>query len=59
MVYAVAKSVMSVATSFGIIYLVDYFGSGALFFINLPFLIGFLMAINYFQKLEDANPSVS
>jgi MFS family permease len=55
---AIPRSMVSLLTSFGMIYLVDYFGSGALFFINLPLLIGFLMALNYFQKLEDENPSV-
>lgn len=50
---AVAKLATYVITSFGLVFMTEYFGYWGLFIILVPVGIGFYMSVNYFQSLED------
>ncbi|XVN43126.1 MAG: hypothetical protein RCG15_02225 [Candidatus Rickettsia vulgarisii] len=50
--YAFAKMLMSVISSFSIIYLTDYFGNWGLLLIMLPICFGFYYGIMHFIRLE-------
>jgi len=52
MSYALSRSLMSVITSFGLVYLFKYWGYFGLFAIIAPVVIGYIISINYFDKLE-------
>ncbi len=52
MVYAMSRTVMSLITTFGIIYLVRGYGYPAICIILFPILISYAIALKYFQKLE-------
>jgi MHS family proline/betaine transporter-like MFS transporter len=52
MSYALSRSLMSVITSFGLVYLYKYWGYFGLFAIIVPVIIGYIISINYFDKLE-------
>ena len=51
--YAAAYAIMSTINSFGLIYLVEFFGNYGIYAITLPTCIGFYWSINYYQKLEN------
>jgi len=51
--YALTRAVMYIVTSFGLIYLGDYFGDYGLWVITLPVAGAFLWGVHYFQKLEE------
>ncbi len=50
--YALSRSVMSVITSFGLVYLSEYCGYFGTLGILVPVLIGYIISISYFEKLE-------
>lgn len=50
--YALSRSLMYVITSFGLIYLFEYFGYFGLLFIIIPIIIGYAVSISHFEKLE-------
>jgi predicted MFS family arabinose efflux permease len=52
MSYALSRSLMSVITSFGLVYLFEYLGYFGLFAIIVPVVIGYTISVNYFDKLE-------
>lgn len=52
--FATSRAVMYAITSFGVIYLTEFFGYWGLLFILVPVTIGFSYGINFFQKLEQA-----
>ena len=52
MLYAVTRALMYVVTSFGLLYLIDVFGSYGLWVIMLPMTFGFLWGVRHFEKLE-------
>jgi len=54
MAYALSRTVMSTITTFGIIYLVKDYSYSGICIIVFPMLIGYAVALNYFQKLEEA-----
>ena len=54
-VYALARSVMYVITSFGLIYLSDLFGNYGILIIVLPVAIGFIFGVHHLEKLEKAS----
>ncbi|MCC8399971.1 MAG: MFS transporter [Rickettsia endosymbiont of Platyusa sonomae] len=56
-IFALSRSLMFAAASFGIIYLVDYFSHWGLLFMIIPILMGYTFAISHFKKLEMANGS--
>lgn len=51
--YAMSRAMMYVITSFGLVYLGDYFGEYGLWVITLPVAGAFLWGVRYFQKLEE------
>ncbi|HQS85119.1 MAG TPA: MFS transporter, partial [Alphaproteobacteria bacterium] len=51
-IYAVSRSVMAVVTSFGLVYLTDFFGPWGLYFIFLPLSVSFLWGVYHYEKLE-------
>jgi MFS transporter, MHS family, proline/betaine transporter len=53
-VYAISRAFMYVITSFGVVYLTEYFNHTGLLFIMLPAAIGFVFGIYHFEKLEKA-----
>ena len=52
--YALSRSLMSLITSFGLVYLFKYWGYFGLLIIITPVIIGYIISINYFEKLEKA-----
>jgi hypothetical protein len=53
MLYALSRAIMYVATSFGLVYLTDYFGYYGIWVVMLPVSIGFIWGVKHFQKLEN------
>jgi len=52
MTYAVSRALMHITTSFGLVYLVEYFGSAGLLIIMIPVSVGFAFGVLHFEKLE-------
>jgi len=52
MSYALSRSLMYLVTSFGLVYLTEWFGEVGLLMIFLPCAIGSLWGIHHFEKLE-------
>ncbi len=50
--YALSRAVMYVIVSFGLVYLIDSFGSYGLFIILIPVCIGYKWGLNHFDKLD-------
>ena len=44
---------MFAVSSFGTIYLIDYFNHWGLLFLIIPILIGYTFGVNHFIKLEE------
>lgn len=53
--YALTRSVMYIITSFGLVYLTNFFGYYGLWIITIPITLAFLWGIRHFEKLEQAN----
>ena len=53
--YSIAAAFMHIITSFGMIYLTDFFGHYGLWFIMIPMCVSFFYALNHFIKLEKAS----
>ena len=51
MTFAISRALMCVVTSFGSIYLIEYFGNWGLWVILIPIIIGFAYGLLYFEKL--------
>ncbi len=51
-IFALSRALMYVVTSFGLVYLVEYFGHFGVIMIMLPISIGFAYGLNHFEKLE-------
>jgi len=52
MVYALSRAFIYVINSFGLVYLIDYFGYYGLSIITIPLIIGYIWGLTYFCKLE-------
>jgi len=50
--YAVSRALMYIISSFGIIYLIKYFGNLGLLFLLCPIVIGYGLGLFYFIRLE-------
>lgn len=50
--YALTRALMYIVTSFGLVYLTEFFGYWAVWFIMFPVTIGFIWGVFYFEKLE-------
>ncbi|MEB3701914.1 MFS transporter [Candidatus Bealeia paramacronuclearis] len=55
--YALTRAVMYIITSFGLVYLGDFFGVYGLWVITLPAVLAFLWGVNHFTGLEIKNGS--
>ena len=51
MTLAVSRALMFVVTSFGCVYLIEYFGNWGLWVIMIPTIIGFAYGLLHFEKL--------
>ena len=51
--YAASRAFIYIFTSFGLVYLTEFFGHWGLWSIVLPMTIGFLWSINHFENLEN------
>lgn len=51
-IFALSRALMYVITSFGIVYLTEYLGNWGLLLIILPTIIGFILGLYHFEKLE-------
>jgi MHS family proline/betaine transporter-like MFS transporter len=51
-IYALARAIMYIITSFAIIYLVDKFGYYGIIIIMLPIILGYMFGLDHFEKLE-------
>lgn len=52
LIYALSRALMYVIVSFGLIYLIEYFGNIGLLVIMLPLAIGYLVGLHHFEILE-------
>jgi len=50
--YALSRALMFVITSFGMVYLTEYFGYVGLLIMVTPMVVGFFWGINHFEQLE-------
>ena len=50
--YALGRAVMFAITSFGLIYLIQYFGNWGILFIAIPTLIAYKFSLTHFEKLN-------
>jgi MFS transporter, MHS family, proline/betaine transporter len=52
MIYALSRTTMSVVISFGLVYLVKYFGNWGVSMIMFPVALGYILGVIHFEKLE-------
>jgi hypothetical protein len=52
--FAIVRAIMFVITSFGLVYLVDYFGNWGFLVLILPFTILYGLGLRHFEGLEKA-----
>lgn len=52
LIHALSRAIMSITTSFGLVYLVEIFGHWGVLMIMLPVTLGFLFGIQHFEQLE-------
>lgn len=57
--YAATRAVMYVVTSFGLVYLSEYFGHWGLLVITMPVAIGYLWGVDHFSKLDNSTSLVN
>ena len=50
--YALTRALMYVVTSFGVVYLTEWFGYAGILFITIPCCVGFLAGVYYFEKID-------
>jgi MFS family permease len=50
--FALSRAFMYVAVSFGLVYLIEFFGSYGLFVILIPVCVGYKWGLNHFEKLD-------
>jgi len=51
-IYALSRAIMYIITSFGLVYLIKYYGHWGLLAITIPVAIGYTFGILHFEKLE-------
>lgn len=52
LIYASSRAIVYVITSFGLVYLTEYFGYFGLWFIMIPASIGFIWGVRHIDNLE-------
>ncbi len=55
--YALSRALMYVVTSFGAVYLTEFFGPWGVIFIMIPITVGFLWGVIHFEKLSKSSSS--
>jgi len=50
--FAISRAVIYVITSFGLVYLIEFFGYKGLWILMVPIAIGFYWGVRHFEKLE-------
>jgi len=58
-IYALTRAIMYIVTSFGLVYLTDWFGHYGLWVIMLPITFCFLWGVRHFEKLTGLRPDKS
>ncbi len=53
-IYAVSRAVMYAITSFGLVYIMEYFGNNGLYLVFIPLCLGYFYGVKHFEKLEKA-----
>lgn len=53
--YALSRAVVYVVTSFGLVYLIKYFGEWGSLVIAMPVFVGYMFGLRHFEKLDAAN----
>ena len=59
LIYASSRALTYICTSFGVVYLTEFFGHWGLLIITIPLCLFFLMSIRHFEKLEGLRPDKS
>jgi MHS family proline/betaine transporter-like MFS transporter len=54
-IYALSRALLSVITSFGLVYVVNYWGNVGVLVIMLPVVVGYGFGLLHFQKLEEGS----
>lgn len=57
MIYALGRAVMFIITSFGLVYLIQYFGNYGILFIAAPTFLVYKFALSHFENLEEKRES--
>jgi MHS family proline/betaine transporter-like MFS transporter len=55
MMYALGRTVMYIVTSFGLVYLIKYFGNWGILVIAVPIICGYKFALTHFENLDKEN----
>ncbi len=50
--YALSRALTYIVTSFGLVYLTEYFGNRGILIIMMPVCIGYFVSLKYFEKLD-------
>ncbi len=50
--FALSRTLIYIIASFGLVYLIEYFGNYGLLFLMIPITLGFAFGIYHFEKLE-------
>ncbi len=50
--FALSRAVMYVITSFGVVYLTEYFGHWGLLILMIPVILGYVFGLLHLEKLE-------
>lgn len=58
-VYALSRALTYVVTSFGLVYLTDYFGNKGILVIMVPVCLAYMFGLRYFEKMDRGNNSLS
>jgi MHS family proline/betaine transporter-like MFS transporter len=53
LLYAITRAIMYVLTSFGLVYLTEFFGHYGLLVVTFPVALGYLWAVNHYATLEN------
>jgi MFS family permease len=52
LMYALSRAIMSVVTSFGLVYLIHHFNNLGVLFIMIPLILGYKFGLSHFENLE-------
>lgn len=52
MIYALGRAIMFIITSFGLVYLIEYFNNWGILVISIPTLLTYKFALSHFENLE-------